>query len=667
MTQRVWVAALGLLCLGVGGAAAQVPLVSSDVITVLPGTQVYHNGDATFTATVTNGGSLHFTGVVTAGVFPQGIQTATGITTDSVRLVGTGPQQVLGFMQASNLTLESGVGPFQLGDNITASELNIGRRFEFSTRVLAAINARLVFGPSATSELGSITRFVDAPIELQRNSTSPAAFTYPYLGSGGLSVYPPITVYSTQMGADNLILRTAAPLAVGTGGSGLPAQRFSRLSTTRHLAADLSGSTGSATLDSIRISYAGENLTSNPNYYRLGIRRALPVTGVYDTLRTFSNTTGLEQLTAGPIPVAPLAEFYLTFGVNKLSAGTIFSVAPVQEPATPNSATLCPPDDATSLAASFELGLSGADPDPLAITWQDSVAASPAFAATIPAGTPTGLTPAPIAEATYYRVIADAGPTFEPDTSNVYTLLPSGLILAANVFLEGRYQVGVDSMPIVPGFAALLDGYYRDAARTPDSTLAALGSLPATAIDVVGLELWTDRTTYSPVPGSGQLGWLLSDGTIVDFRSGNTVIDALYGCRSSVTVPDGSYYVVVQHRNHLPLITAAPVPIASGVRTTVDFTNPNVVYHLLPKLQLGGQFYPSTFRLAMYGGNVLDSPDEAFPFINSRDYSRTFLGNGTIGVYQNEDLNCDGNIDGADILLVQTNNDKLRFSSIPGN
>ena len=55
-----------------------------------------------------------------------------------------------------------------------------------------------------------------------------------------------------------------------------------------------------------------------------------------------------------------------------------------------------------------------------------------------------------------------------------------------------------------------------------------------------------------------------NDGGIVDLDGTSAV--AFPG------VADGDYYIVVYHRNHLPVMSAAAVTLAEGVTVNYDFT-----------------------------------------------------------------------------------------------
>ncbi|NNF58309.1 MAG: hypothetical protein HKN04_08705, partial [Rhodothermaceae bacterium] len=85
-------------------------------------------------------------------------------------------------------------------------------------------------------------------------------------------------------------------------------------------------------------------------------------------------------------------------------------------------------------------------------------------------------------------------------------------------------------------------------------------SPPATTTDWMLVQLRTGTDSATAVASVAAL--LLEDGSIVDASGSGPV---------QLAVAPGSYYVVLYHRNHLPVITASAVDFASGA-ASYDFT-----------------------------------------------------------------------------------------------
>ncbi|MBU0656865.1 MAG: choice-of-anchor L domain-containing protein [Gammaproteobacteria bacterium] len=87
-----------------------------------------------------------------------------------------------------------------------------------------------------------------------------------------------------------------------------------------------------------------------------------------------------------------------------------------------------------------------------------------------------------------------------------------------------------------------------------------------TPVDWVLIEL---RDALDPTLQRGVMAAVLQrDGDIVDAISGASQLQM-------VDVTDGRYYVVIRHRNHLGVMTAAPLSLTTAPSTLIDFTHPD--------------------------------------------------------------------------------------------
>ncbi len=135
---------------------------------------------------------------------------------------------------------------------------------------------------------------------------------------------------------------------------------------------------------------------------------------------------------------------------------------------------------------------------------------------------------------------------------------------------------------------------------------------------------------------------------------------ALINKDGSMTFPDrcaftpvqgvDSVYAVVEHRNHIGIMTPEPIEIVNGVltydfRTSDSFKDPTSF----------GQKQLSTGEWAMYTGDCDQADFPSFD-INGTDKAVWVIDNGIFDEYLYSDLNMDGDVNGADKSLWFDNN-----------
>ncbi len=160
---------------------------------------------------------------------------------------------------------------------------------------------------------------------------------------------------------------------------------------------------------------------------------------------------------------------------------------------------------------------------------------------------------------------------------------------------------------------------------------------PTNVVDWVLVSL---RTSTSPDSEVAKFAGLLS-------RDGH--IDLLGNC---LRLSEGeSYYIVVEHRNHLPVMSHIPIEV-SNRSLNYDFRTQNS-YNT--QASFGSkEVQPNIW--AMYGGNVLTNADDFGYQINGDDKILWFEENGTFDQYTPSDINLDGDINGADKSIWVENN-----------
>ncbi len=142
-----------------------------------------------------------------------------------------------------------------------------------------------------------------------------------------------------------------------------------------------------------------------------------------------------------------------------------------------------------------------------------------------------------------------------------------------------------------------------------------------------------------------QATWQVTERIPLLLRRGGTVslVDGSYPFLLSL--PAGSYYVVVRHRNHLPIATAAPVPInTNGQSVAIDFTSAATPAYGTDARVLAGSFY------CMWAGDVRSNGNIQYTgSTNDRDPILVTVGSTTpnnvvSNTYSTRDVNMNGEV-----------------------
>ncbi|OEK07436.1 hypothetical protein BFP71_00055 [Roseivirga misakiensis] len=211
---------------------------------------------------------------------------------------------------------------------------------------------------------------------------------------------------------------------------------------------------------------------------------------------------------------------------------------------------------------------------------------------------------------------------------------PTSLAVASTVFLEGAYN-GTNLNTTINSQIPDQQPYNGVNSHSQSTTGT---SIPSGAVDWVLVELREAGTAAGAVNSTRKgstAGFLMNDGTI-------KATDGTSNLTINLTGNTGTaYYVVVYHRNHLPIMSANAID-GSGGTLTIDFTSNSA------------NTYQTTTALASLTNNKFGMPSgdvNQDGSINSTDLSTWRTNNGAAYSYSGNgsaDFNLDGEINAVD-------------------
>ncbi|MCE7996950.1 MAG: hypothetical protein HEP71_33620 [Roseivirga sp.] len=211
------------------------------------------------------------------------------------------------------------------------------------------------------------------------------------------------------------------------------------------------------------------------------------------------------------------------------------------------------------------------------------------------------------------------------------TLAPNSLMVAATVFLEGAYN-GTSMNTTINGSIPTTQPYSING-----HSGGSAGSIPAGAVDWVLVELreaGSAAAALNATKKGSTAGFLMSDGTIKATDGTSNLTVSLSGNSGT------DYFVVIYHRNHLPIMSASAVAGSSGT-LAIDFTGNSANTHQTTTALVsiaGGKF-------AMPAGDADGDGD-----VDATDLATWQGQNGVVFSYNstNGDFNLDGEINAVD-------------------
>lgn len=195
----------------------------------------------------------------------------------------------------------------------------------------------------------------------------------------------------------------------------------------------------------------------------------------------------------------------------------------------------------------------------------------------------------------------------------------------------------------------LLGGAYNATTGLMATSLKTTGALtnhfpttviPANAVDSINIEIRNAPTAAAAGLRLYQPAWLLSDGTIRSFADTSKAY-------IEFPTPAGNYYLVVRHRNHLPIMSAPAQSLSPATPAAYDFTtSQSSAYGVNPMQQVGSKF-------ALYPGDSNASGNISVADANA------VLGQLNVLGYNIHDINLSGIVSAADANIIFGNVNKL--------
>ncbi len=225
---------------------------------------------------------------------------------------------------------------------------------------------------------------------------------------------------------------------------------------------------------------------------------------------------------------------------------------------------------------------------------------------------------------------------------------PTSATVAATVFLEGAFN-GTNLNTTLNTDIPTSQPYNNNGHAGGEN----VGSVPANAVDWVLVELREAGSAAAALNATrvgSAAGFLMNDGSIKATDGTSNLTISLAGNTGS------EFFVVIYHRNHLPIMSASTVSESSSLYT-IDFTNASANTYL----GVAGLASLSGGKFGMLAGDADGDGD-----VDATDLTTWQSQNGTEFTYgsSNGDFNLDGEINAVDRNDFQQKND-TKTSKVP--
>jgi hypothetical protein len=227
--------------------------------------------------------------------------------------------------------------------------------------------------------------------------------------------------------------------------------------------------------------------------------------------------------------------------------------------------------------------------------------------------------------------------------------------LGSSIIMKGNFKVLLEGSSVGTGMTNTL----RTKLLLQDSVASKLlmkpgYSVPATAVDRIALIL---QNTGTLAYVDTAYAWLLQDGSVRDYATGTRNYISFTKANSTST-----YYVIVQHRNHLAA-SSNGLMLASSVPSTLSYDYTKGVYG-------GGALFDAGNNVwKLYASDPYKSwknQTDVLDWIRTADDNNTGAYRvGTNAYYRYTDLNLDGVVNATDEQVANQHNAKLYYSTLP--
>ena len=218
--------------------------------------------------------------------------------------------------------------------------------------------------------------------------------------------------------------------------------------------------------------------------------------------------------------------------------------------------------------------------------------------------------------------------------SNFLTLINTKALLQGSYAGAGIMRTDLNDNGFIP-----LSQPYNNSQYDYDGT-ESVSSIPAGVVDWVYLEL-RETSDGAPIPSGRRAAFIKSDGRIVDLDGINPV---------KVNTISGNYFIVIGHRNHLPVMSLNAQPLNTS-SALYDFTTGLGQYFGGLAATLGSGIF------GLYAGDA----NKSF-IVSAADY--TVVTNNLLQAnYNQADINMSGIVSAADYSLITAN--LLKASNVP--
>lgn len=226
-----------------------------------------------------------------------------------------------------------------------------------------------------------------------------------------------------------------------------------------------------------------------------------------------------------------------------------------------------------------------------------------------------------------------SGCSINTSKAHIITVLPAAVDVHITVMLSGAYSTGTHQMKTTLNDKGLLplSQPYNVAPFNYTGT-ESVATMPPDVVDWILVTLRDGSEYHTVVQTKAAL--LHKDGSVTD-TDGNPL--------SYVVDRNLDYYVEIQHRNHIGVLTANPIDFYSP--PTLDFTDTGVT----PTYGTSAQKEVETGVMALNGGNVNSNGNVRYSGPNNDHNALLNILGGNpsailTNVYSNGDINMDGNV-----------------------